>query len=107
MPALEVAVADRATGRVRGATQAMAPTWSPALTLDGSAVVFVSGVRGTPRLFRVAEGGDAELLPDLGRFPSAPTPPRFQGDLYVFEDHLGVVWADLEQGRIVRTEASR
>lgn len=102
-PSLELARADVATLEADVLTAHMAPVWSPALSPDGRAIVFVSGVDGSPRLYRVEGDGPPRALPDVGRFPTAPTPPRFEDDLYVFEDHLGTAWVDLEAGRIVRT----
>jgi hypothetical protein len=83
----------------------MNPAWSPALTPDGTAIVFVSGIEGTARLYR-AENGEVRPLPPTERTPSAPVAPRFEEGLLHFVDHLGDVWLDPERGEVVRTPAT-
>lgn len=100
MPELEVARADVRTGAVESVTQGMAPAWSPALSPDGREVIFVSGVTGSPRLYR-SEGGAARALPPVERFPTAPSAPRWVDDRLVFEDEQGVAAIDLREGALV------
>ena len=102
-PLLELARADVATGSSQQLTQQMAPCWSPTIAPDGGSIVFVSGVEGTPRLYRVERNGVPRALPQIGRTPGSPIGPRFEDGLYVFDDELGTVWVDLDAGRIVRT----
>ena len=103
-PFLELARADVESGTTVGLTQGMAPTWSPALTPDGGAIVFVSGVQGTPRFYRIDGDGAPRALAPTQRTPGSPVAPRFDGELLVFDDAYGRAWVDLEQGQIVRTE---
>lgn len=90
MPSFELARLDVSTGVVRTLTTDMAPVWSPALSPDGTEIVFVSGVTGVPRLYRMREWGAPELLPDVGAFPSSLVAPRWttNGELQ-FEGELG------------------
>ena len=77
-PELELALSDARSGEARVLTQGMAPAWSPALSPDGSEIVFVSGARGTPRLHLVdTRGGAPRALPPSERFPTAPVAPRW------------------------------
>jgi len=99
-PDLELMRASVRTGAVEALTEAMAPVWSPALSSDGREVIFVSGVEGTPRLFRIDAAGALHPLPPTERTPSAPTAPRWTGATLVFEDEQGVVRLDLEEGVI-------
>lgn len=101
-PVLEVARVDVDTGVAQAVTQAMAPCWSPALAPDGS-IVFASAASGSPRVYRAGAGAPTELTGLLGRFPDAVTAPRVEGNLYVFDDPQGTVWADLATGEVVRT----
>lgn len=98
-PDLEVARADLRTGAVEAITQGMAPAWSPALSPDGTEVIFVSGASGSPRLYR-SHGGPARALPASPRFPTGPSAPRWIGDRLVFEDEQGVASIDLRAGTI-------
>ncbi|UJR79919.1 TolB family protein [Sandaracinus amylolyticus] len=90
-PELELAIADARSGQARVLTQGMAPAWSPALSPDGSEIVFVSGVHGSPRLHRVdTRGGAPRALPPSERFPTAPVAPRWTADGTLhFEDERG------------------
>lgn len=105
-PSLEVARADVSSGEVLQLTEDMAPSWLPALSPDRESVVFVSGASGRPRLYR-ADGASVRALPQSERLPTARRAPRFEEELLVFEDYLGVAWLDLETGRVVRTEVAR
>lgn len=104
-PFLELARADVATGTAVTLTSGMAPAWSPALTPDGEAIVFVSGAAGSPRLYRIEGAGQPEALPQTARTPASPIAPRFEDGLLVFEDEQGTAWLDVDRGRIVRTTA--
>lgn len=107
-PSLEVALADGATGTRTQLTEQLAPCWSPTISPDGAAIVFISGASGSPRLYRVEPGGAPRLLAQVKRFPSAPVEPRFEDGLYVFDDELGTAWVDSHTGRVVRaTERAR
>lgn len=105
-PSLEVARAHVTRGEVSQLTQDMAPAWLPALTPDGGAVVFVSGVTGSPRLYRVDRGGAVLALPETSRTPSAAVAPHFEGQLLVFRDHLGVASIDLDTGHVDAREGA-
>jgi hypothetical protein len=99
-PDLELARADLRTGAVEALTHGMAPVWSPALSNDGTEIVFVSSAEGSPRLHRHA-GGEITALPPTHRTPSAPTAPRWTGSTLIFEDESGVAVVDLDRGAIV------
>ncbi|AKF07494.1 TolB family protein [Sandaracinus amylolyticus] len=90
-PELELAIADARSGQARALTQGMAPAWSPALSPDATEIVFVSGVRGSPLLYRVdTRGGAPRALPPSERFPTAPVAPRWTADGTLhFEDERG------------------
>lgn len=103
MPFFELASADVETGVATVLTHEMAPVWSPALTPDGDSIVFVSGVEGKPRLYRMTKDGAPEALPETARTPTSPVAPYFEDGLLVFEDEQGTAWLDLEKGQIVRT----
>lgn len=103
-PLLELARADVSTGQAITLTSGMSPAWSPALTPDGRSIVFVSGVSGTPRFYRVDGEGPPRALAPTARTPGSPIGPRFEGDLLRFDDELGTAWLDLAEGRIVREE---
>lgn len=90
MPEYELALADLPSLSARTVTQGMAAVWSPALSQDGTEVVFVSSVTGSPRLYRMpASGGEPRLLPPSDRFPSSPFAPRWEGNVLRFEDERG------------------
>ncbi|MCC7540050.1 MAG: PD40 domain-containing protein [Deltaproteobacteria bacterium] len=101
MPDLEVARADAATGVVETLTHGMAPAWSPAISSDGRAIVFVSGRSGSPRLYRWVENEGSALLPHASRFPTSPRAPRLVGSMLSFEDETGPATVDLATGRVV------
>ena len=75
------------------------------MSTAGETIVFVSGVEGTPRLYRMARDGAPRALAQIDRTPGSPIGPRFEDGLYVFDDELGTVWVDLDAGRVVRTRA--
>jgi len=107
-PFFEISRADVRTGAVQSVSEGMAPAWSPALTPDGRAIVFVSAIEGSPRLYRAEGSGEPRALAPTARTPSSPIAPRFvtepgEGELLVFEDEAGRVWLEPEQGRVVRT----
>jgi hypothetical protein len=99
-PDLELARADVRTGSVEALTHGMAPVWSPALSSDGTEVVFVSGAEGAPRLHRHVRG-EIVALPPTHRTPSEPTAPRWSGSTLIFEDESGVAVLELARGEIV------
>jgi hypothetical protein len=94
-PDAEVFRAD--DGRVRAVTTGMAPVWSPAISPDGRAVVFVSAASGVPALYRVdADAPPRQLtnvgvrarpgvVPALAPYPDAMTPPLLGRVFLVFE----------------------
>lgn len=89
MPFYELARADVAQGVGGVITTDMAPVWSPAVSPDGRTIVFVSGITGEPRLYRITEGGSPELLPPTDSFPSSLGAPRFDGTTLHYEDENG------------------
>jgi hypothetical protein len=98
-PQLEIARANIESGTVERMTQAMSPAWSPALSPDGRAIVFVSGVSGSPRLYRTDGGAPVALAPTL-RTPSSPTAPVWRGDLLSFRDEQGEAVVSLSTGEL-------
>lgn len=94
-PDLELARADVRTGVVERLTTAMAPVWSPALSEDGREVIFVSGVEGAPRLYRVNAQGVVMALATSPRTPSSPTPPVWRGTTLIFEDEAGTAQVEV------------
>lgn len=105
-PDLEVARADVRTGALEAITIDMAPTGSPALSADGREVIFVSGVEGSPRLYRASHGG-VRALPTSARVPTAPSAPRWRGDALVMEDEAGVAVIDVRDGSVRSALATR
>lgn len=90
MPSFELGRADVATGIAETLTSAMAPVWSPALSPDGREIVFVSGVTGSPRLYRIGEDDSATPLAEVGVFPSSLRAPRWdEAGTLTFEDEAG------------------
>jgi hypothetical protein len=89
MPFYELARADIGQGVAGAITTDMAPVWSPAVSPDGRQIVFVSGITGVPRLYRIAEGGRPELLPETDSFPSSLGAPQFDGTTLRYEDETG------------------
>ncbi len=89
MPFYELAIADVAQGTSRVLTTDLAPVWSPAISPDGTEIVFVSGASGVPRLLSVREGGEPRILPESAAFPSSLGAPRFDGTTLTFEDESG------------------
>jgi hypothetical protein len=100
MPDFEIARADVRTGAVMQVTRGMAPAWSPALSPDGTEVLFVSSAEGSPRLYR-HDGGSARALARTQRFPTSPRAPRWDGAASLeFEDEEGRARLELASGRI-------
>ena len=98
MPTYEVAWVDVRSGAATALTEGHAPAWNPAIGPDGD-VVFVSGRDGTPRLYRVVEGGDTQPLDvQTNAFPSALVAPVWDGRNLMFRDESGVSHL-LEVGR--------
>jgi len=85
-------------------TQNMAPAWSPALSENGSRLLFVSGSTGYPELWEY-RGNQAVRLTDRNLtpipFPSGPTAPIWNGNTIVFEDTTGVHLLSIEPLRLL------
>lgn len=84
-PELEIARADLLSGGARELTTGQAPCWSPALSDDGRAVLYVSAATGFPELYVVREGSPARKLTsrvegEAVPFPTSPRAPRWRGD---------------------------
>jgi hypothetical protein len=94
MPFFELARADVRTSAVEELTNGLAPVWSPALSADGTEVVFATSASGRPTLMRLRASGDLETLPSA-RTPSSPHAPQWDGDLLTFEDEAGRVTLDV------------
>jgi hypothetical protein len=90
MPFFEIARADVRTAEVVALTTDLAPCWSPALSEDGTEVVFASSASGQPTLHRRGANGQIVTLPS-SRTPSSPRAPRWSGDRLTFEDEAGTV----------------
>lgn len=84
-PELEIARADLRSGVVRAVTVGQAPCWSPALSPDGDAVLYVSATSGLPELYvvrgnaaprRLSRRAEGEIVP----FPTSPRAPTWVGD---------------------------
>ena len=89
MPFYELARAEIEQGVGGAITTDMAPVWSPAVSPDGRQIIFVSGITGEPRLYRIVEGGSPELLPPTDSFPSSLGAPHFDGTTLTYEDETG------------------
>lgn len=98
-PDLEVAVADLSSGAVDTLTEGMAPAWSPALSPEGTHVLFVSAREGSPALYVApTAGGPPRALPPTERFPTAPVAPRWEGGALRFWDERGEHVLPLAEG---------
>jgi hypothetical protein len=98
-PELEVAVVDLPSGAVYTVTEGMAPAWSPALSPDGTQVLFVSAREGSPRLYVApTAGGPPRALPPTERFPTAPIAPRWEEGALRFWDEQGELVLPLAEG---------
>ena len=113
-PDLEVWQLDLADGKPRPVTRGMAPTWSPAVSMDGGRVIFASGRSGLAALWVVEGGGPPRQLTNLGVVvepgrppaltptPAALSPSLFAKGLVVFEGRDGVHVFD-DRGQHVRS----
>lgn len=99
MPFFEAARAVPETGEVTALADDIRPAWSPALSPDGSRVVFATSATGTPRLYRPAGG-----YLDAARVPTTPGGPVWIGDTLALADERGVAFVDLSTGQVVREE---
>ena len=99
-PDLVLAVADLGTGESTPIAPSLTTVWSPALSEDGDAVIFVASHEGRPHLFRADLEGKLESIPTGLRTPSAPVAPIWDGDALIFQDERGVVRFDLETASI-------
>lgn len=102
-PDLSLARVTSSTGEVERLAPGHPTVWSPALSTDGSEVLFASSVDGSLRLFVVAPNGSVRALPASARVPSAPTAPRWSGGTLVFEDEGGVAVLDVESGQVTES----
>lgn len=106
VPDLEVVRFDLSSRTAAGATRGMAPAWSPALSEDGSRLVFVSGKSGLPELWELARNGSVVQLSDRQRdpvpFPQGPTAPIWSGEHIAFESPDGVQVLSLAPLRVAR-----
>lgn len=94
-PDLELVRFDVDERRAEPLTDRMAPVWSPALSADGGEVVFVSGVEGTPALWRVGAGQRPRKIAgtppgEASGFPQGPRAPVWRGEVLVYEHDDGV-----------------
>lgn len=83
---------DLRTGVAAAMAPGMVPAWSPALSADGSEVVFVASPEGRPALYRVRIGEAPRVwsLPPGSPLPTGPGAPVIFGDALVFEDEAGL-----------------
>lgn len=98
MPFFELARVDVSTSVVETLTHDMAPIWSPALSPDGTEVVFVSSASGHPVLQRLTANGELVPVTTTSRFPTSPRTPRWEGGTLFFEDEAGATSIDLPNG---------
>lgn len=92
MPMFELSRVDVRTLEVEVLTHDQGPVWSPALSPDGSEVIFASSASGHPRLMRRGADGTLSVLA-TDRFPTSPRAPTWTGHEIRFEDELG--WTNL------------
>jgi hypothetical protein len=107
IPDLEIVRYDLARRAEVSCTHGMAPAWSPALSEDGAAVLFVSGASGSAELYAWRGDGRTVQLSERKRyplpFPTGPSAPVWSGGTLAFEDHEGVHLLSLEPLRVVRS----
>ena len=97
MPFFELAWVDVNTATVEILTRDMAPIWSPALSPEGSEIVFVSSASGRPMLYWWTPNGDVLPLETTARFPTSPRAPRWEGTTLSFEDERGATSIELAE----------
>ncbi len=106
IPDLEIVRFDLEHQAVDSVTQGMAPAWSPALSEDGSRLIFVSGVRGYPdfwemRQDQVVRLSDRQVNPVP--FPSGPSAPILTESTLTFEDAERIHVVALKPLRLLRS----
>jgi len=106
-PDLEVVTLDVQRREVVFSTRDMAPTWCPALSDDGSSVLFVSGASGSPDFFELRRDGRLLKRTDLVTrplpFPSGPSAPVWSGSRLVFENRDGVHLVDTADMHLLKS----
>lgn len=100
-PDLDIARSGLAAGTATQLTHGLAPAYSPALSPDGSELLFVSSALGEPRLYALDAHGHAEALAATARTPSGPTAPQWDGATLRFEDEHGTVALAPRTGAVV------
>lgn len=101
-PDLELAIASLdASGDIQTPASHLKPAWSPALSEDGTEVLFAATYEGRARLFRLDAQGELHVQRKGGQLPSSPRAPIWRGDRFVFENERGVMTLILSEDRIV------
>ena len=92
---------------VDAVTEGMAPAWSPALSEDGSRLIFVSGARGYPDFWEMSRAGQVARISDRQidplPFPSGPSAPIWIANALTFEDAERVHVVALGPLRLLRS----
>ncbi len=105
-PDLVLSVVDLGDGTVHAVAPDLMPAWSPALSPDGSAVIFAASIDGMPRMVRATLGGTVEVLPPIDVVPSSPRAPIWRDGILTFDHEEGVVQMDPKSGEIIEEVAA-
>ena len=86
-PTTSLIRAELATGKTEVLAPGLSSVWSPALSADGTEVVFVASTDGTPALWRQRDGEAPArwALPAETALPTGPTAPVIFGAWMVYE----------------------
>jgi len=107
IPDLEVVRYDLRRNASSSSSHHMAPAWCPALSPDGSRLVFVSGASGFPELYQLREDDSVVQLTDRKHdpipFPSGPTAPVWINGSIAFGDADAVHVLALDPPRILHS----
>lgn len=107
IPDLEIVRFDLGRREQVAATREMAPAWCPALSADGSRLLFMSGATGFPELWEMLSDGSVARRTDRRLdpvpFPSGPTAPVWFQGVLAFENRDGVHLMSVDPPRHLRS----
>lgn len=98
MPDFRAAALDVATGQAWRAAEDLMPAWAPALSEDGTGLVFASGHTGTTSLVVAELGPELRVtgLHPIGLAPSGPNAPIWQASSLIYESEEGLKRLDMQ-----------